>query len=441
MSCRAVWRVSSAALFCVLASLILAAFPSFPVSAQQQEDKSRLASVEVTGSTVFHPDDIVAAAGLHVGADVSRDDLQQAANNLAELGTFASVQYRYDSAEGGVRAQYAVTDAPLVPVSFDNFPWFGDDELGAALKTAVHLFDGKAPERGAILDAEAHALTMLLTSRGIPGSVSHALVPDPIAGAQTQQFRVDGADVSVANIKFDDALAAHSPAIQQRLPDLIGKPYSRSAIELFELEQLRPLYLAGGYMQAQFGPPVPHMLAAAGNSTPNRVDVAVPIEAGQSFVWGGVRWTGDLIISPFEFDTLVELRRGDPADGMKMDATWQAVRDAYARRGYLDAKLAISPGFDSATKRVAYSVAITAGPQYHMGKLIMSGLSIEGERRVRAAWKIAPGEVFDKSDYDAFISNGIAQALSGIPFHYDKLGRFLQQDPDSHTVDVLIDFQ
>jgi outer membrane protein assembly factor BamA len=440
MSCRAVWRVSSAALFYVLVSLILADFPSFQVSAQQQEGKSRLASVEVTGSTAFHPDDIVAAAGLHIGTDVSRDDLQQAANNLAELGTFASVQYRYDSAEGGVRAEYAVTDAPLVPVSFDNFPWFSDDQLGAVLKTAVHLFEGKAPERGAILDAEANALTTLLTSHGIAGSVSHALVPDPIAGAQTQQFRVDGADVRLASIKFNDPLAANSPAIEQRLPDLIGKPYSRSAIELFELEQIRPLYLAGGYLQAQLGPPAPHMLAA-GNSTPNRVAVTVPIEAGQSFVWGGVAWTGDLIISPFEFDTLVELRRGDPADGMKIDATWQAVRDAYARHGYLDAKLAISPGFDSAAKRVAYSIAITAGPQYRMGKLILSGLSIEGERRVRAAWKIVPGDVFDKSDYDAFISNGIAQALSGIPFHYEKLGRFLQQDPDSHTVDVLIDFQ
>jgi outer membrane protein assembly factor BamA len=440
MCCRPLSHVSTL-LFRVLPCLLFAAILSFTTSAQLGEGKSKLASLEITGSTAFHSDAIVAAVGLHVGGDVSRDDLQRAANTLAQLGTFATVKYRYDSDEAGVHAQYAVTDAQLIPVSFDNFPWFSDEELAATLNAAVHLFNGRAPEQGAILDAEANAIAGLLTSRGIAGTVSHALVQDPLTGAQLQQFSAQGADVAVARVKFSDSLASDSHVIQQRLGDLVGKPYSRNAIELFELEQLRPLYLEAGYLQARFGPPVPHLSAGTGSSTPNRLDVTVTIEPGVSFSWGGVSWTGDLVISPFEFDTLVQLRRGDRADGMKIDATWQAVRDAYAAHGYLDAKLHVSPEFDDASKRVTYSVALTQGPQYRMGKLILSGLSVEGERRVRAAWKIPPGEVFDKSEYDVFISNGISQALSGIPFHYEKLGRFIQEDAQTNTVDVLIDFQ
>jgi len=429
--------VRVAAFFC---SVSLAGSACSTVAAQQ-DSKSRLAAVEISGSTAFHSDDIAAAAGLHVGSDVTRDDLQQAANVLARLGTFANVRFRYDSDESGVRAQYSVTDAALVPVIFDNFPWFSDEELGVALNSAVHLFGGKAPEQGTILDSEANALAALLASHGISGTVSHELVRDPISGEQVEQFQVEGAGVNIASVKFSDAVAHNSQAVQQRVADLVGKPYSRTAMELFTFEQARPLYFTSGYLQVRFGTPVPHLLGAPNNPGANRVDVTIPIEPGLPFVWNGVSWTGDLVISSFEFDTLVELRRGDVADGMKIDATWQAVRDAYAKHGYLDAKLAIAPQFDSASKRVSYSVAIAKGPQYHMGKLILSGLSVEGERRVRAAWRIASGDVFDKGEYDAFISNGISQALSGIPFHYEKLGRYLQQDPDSHTVDVLIDFQ
>jgi hypothetical protein len=90
---------------------------------------------------------------------------------------------------------------------------------------------------------------------------------------------------------------------------------------------------------------------------------------------------------------------------------------------------------------VSYSVAVTEGPQYHMGKLVLTGLSIDGESRARDQWRIPAGAVFDNALYEDFLANGIKQAFDGYPFHYDKIGRFLQKDPANGTVDVLLDFQ
>src|ERR1019366_10381051 len=120
-------------------------------------------------------------------------------------------------------------------------------------------------------------------------------------------------------------------------------------------------------------------------------------------------------------------KRGGPADGMKLEAIWQTVRDAYAAHGYLEMNLNAAPQFDEFARRVTYSVAITEGPQYRMGKLVLTGLSIEGERRIRTAWKIPPGEVFDKRVYDAFFVSGIKQDFPGLPFHYEKIGRLFQE--------------
>ena len=227
-------------------------------------------------------------------------------------------------------------------------------------------------------------------------------------------------------------------AVQQRLSDLIGKPYSRSAIEIFEFEQVRPVYLSRAFLRVRFSLPNARFVSGSGDS---RVTVDAPIDPGPAFAWNGVAWSGNAAAPSAELDRLVSLRPGDPADGMKIEAAWQAVRDAYTRRGYLDVNLAATPQFDDSAKRVTYAVSITEGPRYRMGKLVLTGLSIEGERRIRAAWKIAPGTIFDKSVYEEFLDSGIREAFAGLPFHYEKIGRFLQEDSKTASVDVLLDFQ
>jgi outer membrane protein assembly factor BamA len=431
--------VDALCLLFFISSLALFSQPSSAQATQAapQTGAARLASVEITGSSRFRSEQILAATSLRIGADVTRDDLQKAADFLALLGPFATVKYRFASLDAGVQAEYQVTDAPAVPVAFDNFPWFTDDEITAALKSAVPLFDGTAPTHGTILDAMADALETLLIKRGTPIRVSHDLTSAPLSTGQIQVFRAEDSAVRVAGVEFSDPLARNDRAIRQSLPDLIGKPYSRIAVELFEFEQVRPVYLARAFLHVRFGLPAAKFVSGAGES---RVMVFAPIEPGPAFAWNGVAWSGNMAIPSPELDRLVSLRPGELANGMKIEAAWQAVRDAYTRRGYLDVNLTAEPKFHDAAKRVTYDVAITEGPQYRMGELVLSGLSIEGERRIRAAWKIAPGAIFDRSVYQQFLDSGIREA-AGLPFHYEKIGRFLQRNPKTATVDVLIDFQ
>lgn len=406
--------------------------------AQEQAGTARLAAIQVTGSARFSSEQIVAATGLHIGAQVGRDDLQRAADDLAKTGRFSSVQYRYASTDAGVRAEYQVTDAAAVPVWFDNFPWFTDDDLIAALKSSVPLFDGTAPEGGAVVDAISNALENQLAARGLHATVSHVLTTAPGTDERIQQFRVEEAGLNIASVEFSDSLAQSERGIQSRLSDLVGAKYSRAAVVLFEFEQVRPVYLSHGFLRARFGPPTVRIVGSGGAA---RVAITAPIEPGPAFAWHAPTWAGNSVIGVLELNTLVPLHEGDVADGMKIEGGWQAVRDAYARRGYLNADLVATPHFDDSAKTIAYAVSISEGPQFRMGKLVLTGLSIEGERRIRTAWKIPPGAVFDKGVYEEFVSSGIKEAFSGLPVHYEKIGRFLQEDPKNATVDVLLDFQ
>lgn len=430
-------RRSFAVLVFLLASVV-ALGPAFAAQAPAGAGSGKLQSIQVTGSARFKSEQIAEAMGLHVGAMITRDDLQKGANFLAQLGPFMSVEYRYGTSDAGVAAQYQVKDAPAVPVRFDNFPWFSDDDLSAALEKSVVLFDGTAPEHGTILDSMADALDTMLVAHGLHTGVSHTLTNVPFGNQQVQEFHADDAPVTVKSIQFTDPLAQNDRGVQSRLEDLVGKPYSRSAIELFELEQIEPLYLSRSLLHVQFGPPSGKVTQSGGSSD---IAVIVPIDPGIAFTWNGVTWTGNAAISSAELNVFVPFKAGDPADGMKIQAAWNAVHDAYTRHGYLDVTLVPTPQFDANNKRVAYTVAITEGPQYHMGQLVLSGLSVEGERRIRGAWKIPEGGVLDESVYDEFFTSGIEQAFQGFPFHYEKIGHFLQKDPKTGTADVLIDFQ
>lgn len=422
-------------LFLPFAAAVLLAISASPSRGQNDQSGSgRLAAIRVSGSRKFRSEQIAPATGLKPGEQVTRDDIQRGADTLANVGPFANVQYRFATTASGVEIQYEVTDAPTVPILFDNFAWFTDEQLIAGIKSSVPLFDGTTPERGTILDDVSNALVRQLQAHGITANVTHALVTLPWNDEKVQQFRVEGPAPTVQSVQFSDSLANTSRAISDRVGDLVGKPFSRSAVQTFEFEQVRPVYLALGFLRVKFGEPSTEING-------NKVVVKAPVETGPPFIWNGVEWNGNQAVPPAELTKLIEEVPGGPADGMKIQGSWENVRNAFARLGYLDVRLYPVPDFDEAAKRVKYEVKITEGPQYHMGNLVLTGLSMEGERRIRSAWKIAPGAVFDDGAYQEFIDSGIQQAFAGLPVHYQKIGKFLEKHPADSKIDVMLDFQ
>jgi outer membrane protein assembly factor BamA len=428
-----------------LAPLLLLATGLAPVRTQQQPaakpGSDRLVSISGAGSHRYSSEQVAAASGLRAGSTVTRDDLQAGADSLSRLGTFSSVQYRFTTIASGIKVEFQVADAPAYPVSFDNFPWFSDAELNAALKAAVVLYDGTAPGSGTILDSMSAALVSLLATRGVHADVAHALAALPVGDRRIQQFHVEGPALRVEGVDFIEALARNDRAIQERLSDLVGKPFSRSAVELFEFEQVRPIYLAHAFLRVKFGPVSAGFTGNPTKPLRDEVLVVAPIDPGPAYTFSRITWMGNSIISSSDLEKLVALMPGQVANGNRIELTWDHVRNAYGELGYLDVNLVPTPAYDDKAASVSYTVSIDEGPQYRMRELVLTGLSLEGERRIRNAWNIARDAVFNSSIYEQFIASGIPQAFVGLPVHYDKIGHFLEKDPKTGRTDVLLDFQ
>ncbi len=401
----------------------------------------RIAAIKVIGSQKYTEAEIAAASGLKVGDPVGREDIQGGADRLAQLGPFASARYRFKSSGEDITVEFQVEDAPAVPVSFDNFPWFTDAELTDELKQGVTLFDGSAPEQGRILDTMTETLQKLLATRGVHASVERTLMTQSGGEGMMQQFKVVGASLSINAVRFGDPLAGESKGVQERLSDLVGKPYSRFAVEVFANEQVRPVYLERGHLRVRIGKPMARFTGEPNRPLPSSVLVIVPIEPGPVYRWGGAEWRGNAAFDPAALNEFLGLKAGEIADGNKIAGGWLRVQNEYGRRGYLDVKTEAQPIFDDPALKVSYRVILTEGTQYRMGELVITGLSPAAERKLLEAWRMPRGQIFDRAYFDEFLATGIKQAFTDFVAHYDEVGHWLRTNPGTRTADVLLDFK
>lgn len=406
--------------------------------------KGKIASIKVKGLRSYPEAKVVALTGLHVGDLVSRENLQAAADHLLQIGLFSTVAYSFKSRGEDLDLTFELAEAPAVAVSFDNIPWYSDAELIEAIEKSVPLFSGRAPQEGVMLDEIAAAIQKHLAQRGLSVTVAHELVNNPVNDEMVQLFRVEGAGLRVEHVELGDAVAAESRSVAAQLSTLVGKPYSRSAINLFVSEQVRPIYLERGQVRVRFGTPEVRFTGSPAKPA-ETVRVIVPIQPGPAFRWNGARWLGNRALPVSVLDSLLALKPNEIANGNKINTALARVEDEYGRRGYLDVKLTPKAEFDDAKALVRYDITVLSeGPQYHMGELVITGLSVVAERRLRAAWPIAASAIFDRTQYEALLAKlqkPNPEIFGEIPLHYDEAGHWLRTDASRGVVDVLLDFK
>ena len=408
------------------------------------EGTAELREIRSEGQKVLTETQIAALSGLQTGTQVGRAELQAGADKLVGSGLFATVKYDFKTRNEGVSLTFHVAESPRVPAYYDNFPWFGDSELNDAIRARLPFFDGTLPEGGNAVDQAAEAIHGLLASHQLNFAVEHAVTGNPLGEGNIQQFSVEGTALKIASLNFSDLALATNSGVQEHLSEIVGKPYSRNAIDTFLAERIRPVYLKQGYLQAKLGPPEVRLSGPPSAKLPEEIPVFVPVNAGAVYHFAAAVWSGNNVLSSISLDSFLGLKAGAVADGMEFEGGSERIRDEYGRRGYLDATVQPTTSYNEAEHAVSYQIAVTEGTQYHMGGWVITGLSTNGEQRVRTMFPIASGDIFDKMKYQDFLialQNHSKEILGELPIHYETVGHWLKPDAEKKTVDVLLDFK
>jgi outer membrane protein assembly factor BamA len=422
----------------LLAAVLLAIYLSSPFAAHAQAGGSaratlpstyKLLAVKATGSKRFTQQEIALASGLPVGTVAHEEDFQKAARQLGQSGAFSNIDYHYRYSGEGTELEFKVADADkFVPAHFTDFVWFNQQDLIRKLHERIPLFDGELPTSGNLPGQVSDVLQALLDQNGVPGQVQFAPVQDKTGKVQSIDYNVAGVSIRIRHAEFPGAAESELPTLQEAAEKLLGREYSRAYMENFIQHAILPIFRERGYLKASCAAAQPKVVKPTtsdwnGNGpTPTFVDITFPVTPGIQYKLAGWQWSGNKVVSTGELQPFIHAKTGQVADTVHLEGDLRAVQKLYGSRGYITAGIKADAVFDDPAGTVSFLLAVNEGPLFHMGELQFRGLDNSLTAKLREAWKLRPGDVYDAS----YLQEYLPQARKLLPPSLDW-------DVDSHV--------
>ncbi len=401
----------------------------------------KISAIEAEGLQSLTPETVIATSGLKVGDTFSVEATDAAAERLLSSGLFNKVAYRTRTVGNNVTItfQLAEVKGQSSPVVFDNFIWFSDEELAAAIKREVPSFNGSAPDIGNTNEAIKKALQNLLTERKLPGQVEYNLTE------HEHLFRVGGVSMRICELHFPGAQTVSEEKLIQATRSSMDREYSRQSATIFPKYGLYPIYWELGHLRASFGEPV---AKPAKNDACEGVDLTIPVNEGAKYSWARAEWSGNQVLTAKELDDALAMKPGEVANGKKFDKGLHEAQEAYGKSGHIEAHMKPTPEFDDAGTKVTFKIAVNEGPQYHMGTVEFKGFSADDAFILGKRWNLKSGEVYDRSYTTRFFRDDAREIMSRIIQQRQSQGKPLpipssRENPDrqSLTVNLVIELK
>jgi outer membrane protein assembly factor BamA len=405
------------------------------------ESARKLIAVHVTGSRRYSQDEVVAASGLIVGGIVGEEDFNKAARILGQTGAFTDIGYSYSYSPAGTKLELKLTDTKeFVPARFEDFVWFPDADLRREIKERVPLFNGELPISGRLPDEVSDVLQALLVEKGVPGHVDYLRYSSGNGPIESINYSVADVLIRVRKIEFTGAGSAELPLLEaaaERLPD---REYASTRLDVFAQRQLLPVYHARGYLKASLGPPQPKVVKDVESDNDSRnetlVDVTFAVNPGQQYKLTGLEWAGNREIATDKLQSMIQAQPGQPANLVRLVQDLEDVQRLYGTRGYINASITPEPQFDDAAGTVSIRLEVKEDYIYRMGELEFRGLDNSLTSKLRAAWRLRPGDVYDA----AYVNQYIPEANKLLPRNLDW-GVAVHVTPNVREKTVDVDLQ
>ena len=392
-------------------------------------------SIRFQGASQYTQQELLAAAGMKPGTRLNSGEVKARAKQLNDTGLFKEVKYTLDSKT----LLFTLTpSSQLFPMHLENVPLTSGTELDARLQGRFPLYRSLLPSSGSMVDGICRILEEMLAAKGVKATVKAALTsglgPQKITAVN---FTVVSPAVRIGRIQ----LAGVSPAMQAKASLLAsgqsGNSFDTENTPVGLQHAFEDLYQDQGYAAvrvdvAQIDPFI---------VSDQAVDIpyTVTVKEGGVYKLGTIDFPSSALVA--RADVEKKVAKYPTGSGRPLDLFVLAVRDTYHAHGYLDCSIALHPSFNEVAHIVNYSLEITPGPQYRLASVKFDGAPDAMAARLKPAWKMAKGDVFDESYLSGFAAQAqkkdkpLAKWMQTVIATYD-----FRADPATHEVNCVFHF-
>jgi outer membrane protein insertion porin family len=167
------------------------------------------------------------------------------------------------------------------------------------------------------------------------------------------------------------------------------------------------------------------------------IHVFVTVDEGESYELGKIAIDDPCPIDKSTLLAEADFKTHDVANLERINDGLEKMRVVLRHAGYMDAHLTTHRKIDDDKRLEDVFIAVEAGPQYHMGKLTLVGLDLEGEAEMKRIWTMQPGNPFNPDYPDLFLKSVREE---GFFEHLGKTNADTKLNEKAHTADVTLRF-
>ncbi|MDR3741463.1 MAG: hypothetical protein P4L40_20795 [Terracidiphilus sp.] len=405
---------------------------SLPLQAQKKIPPQ---AVRFQGAPDYTQQELMAAAGLKPDTRMNSAEVKARAKQLNDTGVFKEVRF---TSNGKTLVFTLTPSSQLFPMHLDNLPLTPGKDLDARLHERFPLYHGLLPASGSMVDGICRTLQEMLAARNVKATVKAALTsglgPRKLTAVN---FTVASPAVRIGRIQLVGVSAAMQAKASLLASSQTGNSFDTESTAIGLRHIFEDLYQDQDYAAVQ--------VDVAQSDVPAVSDQSVDIPYTVTIKEGGIYKLGtiDLPAGALVVRAAVQkvLSKKPAGSGRPLDLFIQTVRDAYHAKGYLDCDLVPHPSFNEATHIVNYSLEIAAGTQYRLGAVRFDGAPDAMATKLKSAWKMAPGDVFDESYISGFAAlaqkkdKTLAKWMQTVITTFD-----VKADPATHEVNCIFHF-
>jgi len=412
-----------------VALLLLCSLPLLP------QKKVPPKAIRFQGAPQYAQQELLAAAGLKPDTRLNLGEVKAHAKQLNDTGLFKEIKFTSDSKT----LLFTLTPwSQLYPTHFENVPLTPGKELDTKLHERFPLYHGLLPASGSMVEGICRTLEEMLAAKSVKATVKAALTSG--LGPQkltAMNFTVVSPAVHIGRIQ----LAGVSSAMQAKASLLVsgqtGNSFDTENTAIGLQRVFEDLYQDQGYAAVQVDVAQVDPFIVSNQSVD--IPYTVTIKEGGIYKLGTIDFPASAKVARADVEKI--LSKKPTGSGRPLDLFLLAVCDAYHAIGYLDCSIVSHPSFNEATHIVNYSLEIAPGSLYRLASVKFDGATDVMAAKLKLAWRMAPGDVFDESYLSNFAAlaqkkdKSVTKWMQTVITTYD-----VKADPDTHEVNCVFHF-